>query len=74
MTEQHSNEVEKVLLYITDARARARKASETVQKSGADPHVVKALQDTADQLAALDRTLRQSTYYAVADDTLRMVL
>jgi hypothetical protein len=74
MTETHSSEVEKVLLYLSDARTRARKAAETVEKDGADEHVVQALRDTEQQLAELHRKLSQGTYYAVPDSSLRLTV
>ena len=46
MTEAHSGEVEKVLLYVGDARDSARAAAERVARDGADEHVVQALRDT----------------------------
>lgn len=74
MTEGHSSEVEKVLLHISDARTRARKAAETVEKDGAEEHVVQALRETEEQLAELHRKLSQGTYYAVPDSSLRLAV
>lgn len=67
MKEQHSSEVAKVLLYVGDARARARKAADALEKDGADTHVVQALRDSEMQLAELHRTLSQGTFYAIPD-------
>ncbi|MGH2834458.1 MAG: hypothetical protein ACRDK2_16940 [Solirubrobacteraceae bacterium] len=47
MTETQSGEVEKVLLHVSDARSRARRAAEVCAKDGADEHIVAALNDTA---------------------------
>jgi hypothetical protein len=74
MTERQSSEVEKVLLYISDARARAQRAAESVHKDGADEHIVAALKDSEQQLADLHRRLSQGTYYAVPDDTLKFAV
>lgn len=68
MNERHSSEVEKVLLYIGDARTRARRAADAVRKDGADPHIVAALIDAERELGELHRRLAQGTYYAVGDD------
>jgi hypothetical protein len=46
MTERQSSEVEKVLLHLSDARTRARRAAEVVAKDGAERHVVEALRAT----------------------------
>jgi hypothetical protein len=74
MTEGHSSEVEKVLLHISDARTRARKAAESVEKAGADEHIVQALRESEQQLAELHRKLSQRTYYAVPDSSLRLAV
>jgi ABC-type cobalamin/Fe3+-siderophores transport system ATPase subunit len=74
MTEQQSSEVEKVLLHVSDARSRARRAAETCAKDGADAHIVAALSDAERQLAALHRKLSQGTYYAVPDEPLKLAV
>lgn len=67
MNEAHFSEIEKVLLYVSDARQRADRAAKAIQKSGAEPHLVAALEDASKSLLGLHRTLMQSTYYAVVD-------
>jgi hypothetical protein len=74
MTERQSSEVEKVLLYVEDARARARRAADVVEKDGAEAHVVAALRATERQLAELHTRLAQATYYAVVDLTLKLAV
>jgi hypothetical protein len=74
MNEGHSSEVEKVLLYLSDARTRARKAADTVEKDGADAHVVAALRETELELGELHRKLSQGTYYAVPESSLRLAV
>jgi hypothetical protein len=74
MTERQSSEVEKVLLHISEARTRARRAAELVRKDGAEPHIVEALAAAEQQLAELHRTLSQGTYYAVRDSSLRLAV
>lgn len=74
MNEGHSSEVEKVLLYLSDARTRARKAADAVEKDGADAHVVAALRETELELGELHRKLSQGTYYAVPDSSLRLAV
>ena len=74
MLERHSSEIEKVLLHIGDARTRARRAADAVEKDGADAHIVAALRESARQLDEIHRTLAQGTYYAVSDSTLRLAV
>jgi hypothetical protein len=67
MNEAHFSEIEKVLLYITDARERAAKAAQELAKVGAEPHLVSSLEETERSLKDLHRTLMQSTYFAVVE-------
>lgn len=68
MNEAHFSEIEKVLLYVSDARQRAERAAKTIAKSRAEPHLVTALENASRSLRELHRTLMQSTYYAVVED------
>lgn len=74
MTERQYTEVAKVLLHISDARTRARRAADSVEKDGADAHVVEALRESEHHLAELHRKLSQGTYYAVPEMSLRLAL
>lgn len=74
MTEQESKEVEKMLLHISDARSRARRAAESLGKVGGSEGVTRALRETEGQLAEIHRSLSRSTYYAVPDDSLRLAV
>ncbi len=74
MNEKEAIEVEKVLLHISDARSRARKAADACAKSDADAHVIAALQAAAGDLDQLHRRLSQRTYYADADKPLQLVV
>jgi len=71
MTERQSSEVEKVLLHVSEARTRARRAAEFVEKDGAEPHIGEALRTAEQQLADLHRKLSQGTYYAVTGRSVR---
>lgn len=72
MTEAQSGEVERLLLYISDARDRAARSARTVERDGGEPHVVQALRDTQRQLDELHRSLTQRTFYAVRSDELTL--
>jgi len=74
MTERESSEIEKVLLYISDARTRAKRAADVVAKDGADAHIIAALADAERQLGELHTKLAQGTYYAVPDDSLKLAV
>lgn len=65
MNEAHHGEVEKVLLYISEARERAERARLALVKDGAEPHLIAALQDSQDVLRQEHRRLLQRTFYAV---------
>lgn len=65
--EAHHSEVEKVLLYISEARERAERARGVLARDGAAPHLVAALEECEERLRQDHRRLLQSTFYAVPD-------
>lgn len=65
MKEASSTEVEKVLLFISDARGRAKKARSQLAAEGTDEHVLEALDRAEESLAETHRRLMQGTYFAV---------
>ena len=72
LDEGHFAEIEKTLLYISDARRRAGRAARTIAKDGAEPHLVEALEEAERDLEALGRLLMQRTYFAVPDPQLSL--
>ncbi len=72
MNEGHSSEVERVLVHVGHASDRAKRAAAQVAKDRADPHVVKALEDAANELSQVYRRLAQATYYAIPSDDLKL--
>ena len=65
MSESHLSEVEKTLLYISEARQRAERARSTLESAGAEPHLVAALKATEQALADDHKKLMQRTFFAV---------
>jgi hypothetical protein len=70
MNEAHFSEIEKTLLYISEARVRAERAAKLLGKDGADEHLVEALEEAERELLALHRKLMQGTYFAVPEEQL----
>lgn len=65
MNEAHFAEIEKVLLYVSEARENAERAMVALERDGAEPHLVEALRSAEEGLQRQHRTLMQQTYYAV---------
>jgi hypothetical protein len=65
--EAHHSEVEKVLLYISEARERAERARVALARDGAEPHLTAALAESEEHLRLEHRRLLQKTLYAVPD-------
>ncbi len=65
MSEEHLNEVEKTLLYISEARERASRARALLNLEGGEPHLIEALTKTEGALAQEHRLLMQGTFFAV---------
>ena len=72
MTEAHWSEIEKVLLYIADARARAAKAHTRLEREEAPASVREALAAVERDLGDIHRQLKQRTYFSVADAPLTL--
>ncbi len=71
--EAHFAEIEKTLLYLSEARKRAEKAVKELKRDGAEPHLVTALETTERELESVARRLMQQTYFAVSKDQLELV-
>ncbi len=65
VNEAHFAEIEKVLLYVSEARERADRAAEKLRRDGADDHLVAALDKAEQDLEDIGRTLMQQTYFGV---------
>jgi hypothetical protein len=65
MNEAHFAEIEKVLLYISDARERAERTRKALEKDGAEAHLIEAVRSSEDELARLHKRLLQQTHFAV---------
>jgi hypothetical protein len=65
MSEAHFAEIEKAMLYISDARERAERSARSLEKDGADAHLIEALRAAETDLAALHKRLLQQTHFAV---------
>ena len=63
LNEAHHSEVEKVLLYISEARDRAERARAALVKDGAEPYLVAALSETEERLRQEHRRLLQHTLW-----------
>jgi hypothetical protein len=68
MDEAHFSEVEKTLLFISEARKRAEKAAKELRRDGAELYLVVALEDAERELESVGRLLMQQTYFSVQDD------
>jgi ACT domain-containing protein len=72
VNEAHFAEIEKVLLYISEARRRAENVAKMIAKDGAEEHLVEALEEAERELEVLGRTLMQRTYFAVPKEQLTL--
>jgi septation ring formation regulator EzrA len=70
--ESHFLEVEKALLYVSEARDRCARALTTLRRDGAESHLVEALEEAERDLQATHRRLMQQTLFAVPEDQLSL--
>jgi hypothetical protein len=76
MSEEHYAEIERVLLYVSEARERAAKAHRDLTRDGAEAHLLRALETSEATLRAEHRRLLQSTFYGrrIGDDQERLAV
>jgi hypothetical protein len=72
VNEAHFAEIEKALLYISEARKRVEKAAKELRQDDAESHLVIALEDAGVELGGLGRRLMQQTYFAVPKEQLSL--
>jgi hypothetical protein len=72
VNESHFAEIEKVLLYVSEARERAERTIRSLEKDGAESHLIEALEEAERELEAIGRTLMQRTYFAVPKEQLTL--
>ena len=70
MDEAHFAEIEKTLLFISEARKRAQKASKELRGTEGSDHLVAALEEAERELELLGRRLMHQTYFAVPEEQL----
>lgn len=70
MVEAHFAEIEKTLLYISEARERAAKTQAELKKADAPAHLVAAVGEAERSLEELGRRLFQETYFAIPSEQL----
>jgi DNA-binding FrmR family transcriptional regulator len=70
VTEEHSREIELVLLDIAAARKRAERVARALRKEGADEHLVQALEEAQKEIDRVSLRLMQQTYFAVPKEQL----
>jgi hypothetical protein len=74
VTESQNNEIERVLLVVSDARERARRAADRLARDEAEAHLVSALRHAQSDLDQIHRKLMQGTFYAVPEPTEQLAL
>jgi hypothetical protein len=58
-------EIHSVMLYVEEARRRAERAIATLEESGAEHHLIEALERSEEDLREVAKRLRQGTFFAV---------
>lgn len=72
LDEQHFEQIDVAMLYIEEARARTERAADALRKSGAEPHLVEAMDRAEREISDVARRLRQGTLFAVPKEQLTL--
>ena len=63
MSAAHYEEIEKALLYVSEARERVESAARTLTETDAEPHLIEALTNADQELLALHGRLMRQAYF-----------
>lgn len=72
VNEAHFREIEKALLYVSEARKRAEKTAKELRRDDAESHLVAAVEEAERKLEEVGRHLMQQTYFAVPKEQLSL--
>jgi hypothetical protein len=72
LDEEHFEAIDVAMLYIEQARSRTERAAEELQRSGADGHLIDALERAEREISDVARRLRQGTLFAVPKEQLTL--
>ncbi len=70
MVEEHFAEIERALLYVSDAREQIVRTMAELRRADADEHLITALGTAERELAETHKRLMQGTYFAVPSSQL----
>ena len=72
LDEKNYGEVDVVLLYIEEARARTERACAALRAGGAEDFLLEAMERTQEQLSETAKLLTQGTFFAVPKQQLTL--
>jgi hypothetical protein len=72
LDEAHFGEIDVAMMYVEEARVRAERAADALRRTGAEPHLIEALEQAEEELSDVARRLRQGTLFAVPKEQLSL--
>ena len=72
LDEKNFGEVDVVLMYIEEARARTERARKALRANGAEDYLVDAMERTQAQLSETAKVLTQKTFFAVPHEQMTL--
>lgn len=72
LDEKNYGEVDVILMYIEEARARTERASAALRANGAEDFLIEAMERTQGQLSETAKLLTQGTFFAVPKQQLTL--
>ncbi len=72
VNEAHFREIERALLFVSEARKRAQKTAKELRRDDAEPHLVTAVEEAERKLEEIGRRLMQQTYFALPKEQLSL--
>ncbi|MEX2211615.1 MAG: hypothetical protein WD689_07615 [Gaiellaceae bacterium] len=72
MQSAHLEELDRVLLYMSEACQRAAQVAQTLEREGADPDLLEAVEDAERDLSSAYLRLMRRAYFGIPTGQLRL--
>lgn len=72
VNQAHLAEIERTLLYISEARERAERTARSMRRDEGDPRLVSALEDADRGLLAVHGELMRAAYFPASSEQLKL--
>lgn len=73
MDPAHLEEIERVLLYVSEARERAERVARAIRRDGGEPDLVEAVEEAERALSEIHLRLLRRSYFGIPSGQLELM-